>query len=199
LFLPETPNLLRYVTDFDPYCALALVSTVSSLQAAFLRDFIHKYLALRSSIGVEIDVIFPLCYNPPLVSLSVPKQEGWKWDPMTVALFSNALSQVFIINGVCSYLLVFHGNIFDFRSIVPPSLLFLGALVRRQRRENESRYSPTKRRWSRDQAFRKGYPFPNDGFLTGGERRDTCLYPRGSSIHHGHWNRRLGVDGILFC
>jgi hypothetical protein len=40
----------------DPYCALALAATASRLQATFLRDFIHKYIAYRALIGVEIYV-----------------------------------------------------------------------------------------------------------------------------------------------
>jgi len=44
------------VTDLDPYCALALAATASVLQAAFLREFIYRYLSFRSFLGVDIDV-----------------------------------------------------------------------------------------------------------------------------------------------
>jgi hypothetical protein len=46
----------RYVTDLDPFCAVALAATASKKQAAFLRDFMYKYLACRALIGVEIPV-----------------------------------------------------------------------------------------------------------------------------------------------
>jgi hypothetical protein len=47
---------LRYITDLDSSCALALAATVSPRQVEFLRDFMYKHLACRALIGVEIPV-----------------------------------------------------------------------------------------------------------------------------------------------
>jgi hypothetical protein len=45
-----------YITDLDPFCALALASTASHLQAAYLRDFMYRHLNFRSFLGVQIPV-----------------------------------------------------------------------------------------------------------------------------------------------
>jgi len=52
----QTDVVLSYITDLDPLCALSLAATASPFQAQFLRDFMYKYLACRTFIGVQIPV-----------------------------------------------------------------------------------------------------------------------------------------------
>jgi len=60
LSVPNTYYSLSYITDLDAYCALALASTASSYQVGYLRDFLHKHLAYRALIAVEVPVRFKI-------------------------------------------------------------------------------------------------------------------------------------------
>ncbi|RDW64274.1 hypothetical protein BP5796_10776 [Coleophoma crateriformis] len=66
LTVPDAERRLIYITDLDPLCVLALIATVSERQAAFLREFIHKHLAYRAMIGVNIlSTFFALEFHLP--------------------------------------------------------------------------------------------------------------------------------------
>lgn len=48
--------LSRYVTDIDQWCMLAIISTAPSFQTGFLRDFIYRYIELKTHVGVQVIV-----------------------------------------------------------------------------------------------------------------------------------------------
>ncbi|KAF4636197.1 hypothetical protein G7Y89_g1892 [Cudoniella acicularis] len=64
----------EYVTDLDRFYGLAIVFTVSSFQAAFIRDFLHRYLSLRSLIGVDI-------WNSTCHAMLGAVRHSWWWTP----------------------------------------------------------------------------------------------------------------------
>jgi hypothetical protein len=52
--LPDAARRLIYITDLDPTCIHALVSTASCHQAPVLRNAIYKHLHFQSSIAVSL-------------------------------------------------------------------------------------------------------------------------------------------------
>ena len=53
----ETISEFRYVTNLDCWSLLAIITTTPEVQAAYLRDFIYKYLEFKTYMGVR----FPVC------------------------------------------------------------------------------------------------------------------------------------------
>ncbi|KAK2598423.1 hypothetical protein N8I77_011843 [Diaporthe amygdali] len=50
----DADRRLIYITDIDSWCMLAIVSTVPSLQAAFLRDFVYRHIEFKTHVGVQV-------------------------------------------------------------------------------------------------------------------------------------------------
>ncbi|KAI3398865.1 hypothetical protein diail_8374 [Diaporthe ilicicola] len=50
----DADRRLIYVTDIDSWCMLAIISTAPRLQAAFLRDFIYRYIELKTHVGIQV-------------------------------------------------------------------------------------------------------------------------------------------------
>jgi len=61
--LPDASRRLIYITDLSPVCVHALAATVSSHQAAGLRDAIYKYLEFQTSIAVNISSVGLLTFQ----------------------------------------------------------------------------------------------------------------------------------------
>jgi hypothetical protein len=80
--LPDASRRLMYFSDLSPACIRALAATVSSHDAAGLRDAIYKYLEFQTSIAVQITsaglLTFQLDLHLPffILSRSPPPLEG---------------------------------------------------------------------------------------------------------------------------
>ena len=72
--LPDASRRLFYFSDLNPACIWALSATVSSHDAAGLRDAIYKYLEFQTSIAVQITsaglLSFQLDFHLPFFILS---------------------------------------------------------------------------------------------------------------------------------